>query len=130
MSVCEVRAFDEVLEAVSSWDIGATGAHTKTASVPGTLFSSVTRTAAGKYTVNFTNGVPKGPFLGLEVEIHRAVDAAPLLPRQSVSTYTSETAATPATVKYETWNVANAPVQTELASGDTVKIRARWLKTK
>lgn len=124
-----MRCQDEVLTIISSWDIGASGAHTKTANIPGTGFASVARTAAGKYTVTFARGVPIGPFLDLHIEHYPAVDAQPLDAHPKLSTFTAETAAAQATVKYETWD-NDTTAQTELANGDKVVITARWLKTR
>ena len=124
-----VRARQEVIEAVSVWNIGSTGAHTKTSGVAGEGFDSVARTAAGSYTITHTRGVPVGPFLGYDVQIFRtATSAAALIPKNVLSAYTAETAAAAATGKYETWDAAT-PTKTELSSGDKVVITARWLKT-
>lgn len=130
MAVSPIRCFDEVLTAVSQWTIGAAGAHTKTTGIPGTLFAGVARTAAGKYTVTFARGVPVGPFLGLDITVAKAVDTEGTPARWTLGTYTAETAAAAATVKYEAWDVDETATQIELASGDIVTLTARWLKTK
>ncbi len=115
------RANVEVWEAIAVFNIGATGLHTR---VRGGGMS-VARTAAGKYTITFTEW---GPVLvDLEVTVHRTADAAPLLPRPTKNSFTATAATAPAL--YETWNVAGTPAQTELTSGDVVTIRATFLKT-
>lgn len=129
MSICTQRAYDEVIEMVSQWTIGSTGAHTRRTGVPGTGFASVARTAAGKYTVTFAKGAPSGKLIDLQVTIWQAVDEESLIPRPSVSTFTAETASAGATVKYETWVIDETAAQTEIPSGAIVTIRATWLKT-
>ena len=122
--------WDEVRTAISQWTIGASGAHTKTTSIPGTMFTGVARTAAGKYTVTFARGVPVGPFLGLDVTVASAADTEGPRARWTLGTYTAETAAAAATVKYEAWDIDETATQIEIASGDIVTLTARWLKTK
>lgn len=129
MSRNPMRCEDEVIVLTSKWDIGSSGAHTKVTGCLGTGFSGIARTAAGKYTVTFNRGVPVGPLLELRVTHWPAVDAGPLLAHPKVSTYTSETAAAAATVKYETWDL-DTSAQTELASGDQVTVTAVFQKTK
>jgi len=129
MSWCPERCEDEYLDMVSKWDIGASGAHTKVSGVPGTGFASVAETAAGKYTITFTRGVPLGGLVDLVLTHWPAVDAANLNLRPSKSGYTAETATAAATMKYEAWD-NDTTAQTELASGDQVTITARFLKTK
>lgn len=114
---------------VSKWDIGANGAHTKVSGIPGTGFSGVARTAAGKYTITFQPGVPVGGLVDLIVTHWPAVDAANLNPRPSKAGFTAETAAASATMLYETWD-NDTTAQTELSSGDQVTITAVFLKSK
>jgi hypothetical protein len=126
-----VRCYDEVVEAISTWDIGATGAHTKTSNIPGTQFASVARTAAGKYTVTFSAGVPRGDLLALECFHQPAANAGPLNLRMTKASYTRESAALgQATVLYEAWSVGTTPAQTELSNGDKVTLKAIWSKTR
>ena len=125
-----MRCWDEILSATSQWTIGASGAHTKTANIPGTMFTGVARTAAGKYTVTFARGVPVGPFLELIVTAAKAADAETTTARWTLGTYTAETAAAAATVKYESWEIDETAAQVDFASGDIVTLTARWLKTK
>lgn len=129
MSLNPMRSGDEVLHLYSKWNIGSTGAHTKTPFCVGTGFASVTRTAAGKYTVTFARGIPTGPLLDLVLTHWAAADAANMNLRPSVGTFTAETAAAAATVKYESWD-NDTTAQTELASGDQVSITAVFQKTK
>src|SRR5260221_12143100 len=110
-----LRSYDEIQEMTSMWDIGASGAHTKTANVPGTGFTSVARTAAGKYTVTFAKTNPIGPLVQLVLTYWGVADAAALDLRATTATYTAETSAAAATVKYESWDLAT-PSQAELAN--------------
>ena len=128
MGFSPVRCKDEVLELYSMWDIGSSGAHTKVSGVDGHGFSGIARTAAGKYTITFTKNIPAGKLIDLQVTHWAAADAANLNPRPSVSTFTSETDSSGATVKYETWD-NDTTAQTELASGDRVSVKAVFLKT-
>lgn len=129
MSKSFVTCATEVVELISLWTIGSTGAHTKTSGVGGEGFDSVARTAAGKYTVTFSKGTPRGTLVSLELVHWPAADAQPLDLRPSVGTWTPETSAAKATVKYEAWD-NDTTAQTELASGDKVTIKAVFLKTK
>jgi hypothetical protein len=122
-------AYDEVLVFVSKWDIGSSGAHTKATNCNGSGFASVAQTATGKYTITFARGMPVGPLLDLQLTHWAAADAANLNLRPSVGTFTAETAAAAATVKYEAWD-NDTTAQTELASGDQVTIVAIFQKTK
>ncbi len=127
MGMSPVRCADEVLTFVSKWDIGSTGAHTKTAGFPGTGFSGVARADTGEYTVTFNKGMPIGPFLDLTINPFYTADTLPLKTTPVMSSFVKETAAAAATVEYEAWN---ASALTELASGTQVVITARFLKTK
>lgn len=125
-----VLCSDEIQTSVALWDIGATGAHTKTANVPGKGFTSVARTAAGKYTVTFARGVPVGQFMGLQLDLQTAADAGPLNLKYTAGSYTSETQAAQATALYEAWSVGTAPAETEIPSGSKVLMTAVWQKTR
>lgn len=125
-----VLCADEVQSFTSKWDIGSSGAHTKVSGVPGTGFSGVARTAAGKYTITFSAGMPVGGLLSLKVEHWPAADAEPLVAGPTKSGYTAETAAAAATALYESWVIDETAAQTDFASGDQVVITATFLKTK
>ncbi len=118
------RVVDRITKYHSMWDIGSTGAHTKTSGIPGTGFVSVARTAAGKYTVTFSD-VDLGGLINLQITHWPAADAGPLLGRPTVSSYS----ASAKTVAYETWDL-DISAQTELTSGDKVSIVATFLDTK
>lgn len=120
-SLKPARAYDEVITLVSRWEIGATGAHTKDF---GKGFSSVARTAAGAYTVTFTD-VPEGPLIGLEVQHWSQATVEPLVTSPVDGSYS----ASAKTVKYETWAIDTTPAQTELPSGDKVTIIATFIKS-
>ncbi len=130
MAVNPMRCFDETITLVSKWDIGASGAHTKTSGVPGTGFTGVARTAAGEYTISFARGLPVGPLVELRCVQESAVDEEPKLLKPCVGTFTAETAAAAATVKYEAWDVDETAVEVEIPSGGKVSITATFLKTK
>jgi hypothetical protein len=115
-----VRANAETFDVVGVFDIGAAGAHTKVYGAG----MSVARTAAGKYTITFTEWGPV--LLDLDVRHWPQADAAPLVPRPSDGGFTKS--ATTATATYETWDL-DTPAQTELPNGDRVTIRATFLKT-
>ncbi len=120
---------DEVLEFVSSWEIGASGAHTKTTGIPGTGFTGVARTGAGQYTITFQRNMPVGPLVDLKVSHWPQANAAPLVASALDGGFTAETAAAAATALYETMDL-ETPARTELPNGDRVTITARFLKTK
>lgn len=119
-----VRSYDEVVEYHSSWEIGATGAHSKTSGVAGKGFLSVTRTGAGKYTVTFTE-VPAGPLVELRVIHWSQTGAAPLLTAPVDGTYTPSTKQ----VQYNAW-LSSTLAATEIPSGDRVSIVAVFEKTR
>lgn len=124
-----VLSADEVIQFVSKWTIGSTGAHTKTTGFPGTGFTGIARTAAGKYTITFAPGAPAlGGLLELRLSHWPAEDAASLNLEPRVSTYTPEVEGTSATVKYEAWD-NDTTAQTELTSGDHVTVVAVFQKT-
>ncbi len=129
MAYNPMRSGDEVLTLHSKWDIGASGAHTKVANVPGTGFASVARTAAGKYTITFSRGLPPGVLVECRIVDWPAVDAEPFDCTPKKSGFTAETAAAAATLLYEAWD-HDTTAQTELASGDQVSIVCTFLKTK
>jgi hypothetical protein len=129
MSISIQRASDEIVTMSSKWDIGASGAHTKVSGVPGTGFASVSRTAAGKYTITFSRGAPVGGLLDVQITHWPAANAEPRVCMPTKATYTAETASAGATVAYEAWKLTT-PAQVELASGDQVTITATFLKTK
>lgn len=125
-----IKGTDEVQVFTSMWTIGSSGAHTKTTNVPGTGFTGVARTAAGKYTVTFARGqLPLGPIVDVGLTHWPAADAGPLVLRPTVSSYTPETSAAAGTLLYEAWDL-DTSAQTELASGDKVSLTCRFLKTK
>lgn len=132
---CPVRCADELMTFYASWDIGASGAHTKTAQIPATFFKGVTRNSAGKYTVNFQAGAPVGPFVGLEVFHKHATGVKGLLTQEITGTYTSEPAGFQAgvtsgpSVNYEAWDAAGA-ANADPVSGDKILMRATWLKSR
>lgn len=128
MAVGNLKGWSEVQTLHSKWDIGATGAHTKATSVPGTGFASVARSAAGKYTVTFARGIPVGKLVDFQLTHWAAADAANMNLRPSVATFTAETSAAAATMKYESWD-NDTTAQTELSSGDQVSITAIFMKT-
>lgn len=115
-----VRSNKEVEEVIAVFNIGASGAHTK---VYGSGMS-VARTAAGKYTVTFTEWRPV--LIDFTVQHWAQADAGPLLCRPTDGSFTSS--ATTASVKYEAWDL-DTSAQTELPDGDRVTITAKFLKT-
>lgn len=124
-----VRCFDEIIEAVALWDIGATGAHTKTAGYPGTAFASVTRTGAGAYTVNFNPNVPSGPFLELYTRHLPAATTAPMITKFNKASYVRPSATGNGSCTYEAWTIGTTPALADLPSGDKLMMVGRWLKT-
>lgn len=130
MTISLFRSGDELVEITSKWNIGASGAHTKTPGFVGTGFSGVTRTAAGKYTITFSRGTPPGGLVDLYVSHWPAADSNIKTTRPTVNGYTAETPAAQATALYESWSVTGAPAQSDFASGDQVTITAVFQKTK
>lgn len=119
-SLIPQRSNVETFDVIAVFDIGASGAHTKAYGSG----MSVARTAAGKYTITFTEWGPV--LIDLDVRHWAQVDAAPLAVRPSEGEFSAS--ATSATAKYESWDL-DTPAQTELPSGDRVTIRATFLKT-
>jgi hypothetical protein len=120
-----LRCVDRVTQYHSLWDIGASGAHTKTSGFPNTGFSGVARTAAGKYTITFSD-VEMGGLVCLELVHWHAADTEPKLLAPTLSTYS----ASAKTVAYEAWDVDETATQIEIPSGDKVSIVATFLDTK
>lgn len=121
-----VRSGDEIITMTAVYDIGAAGAHTKNAAVPGRAFTSVTRNSAGSYTVNFSDNIPQGFFLGMTVDLAKVAAAGPSNTRYTKASYSGSLR----TASYENWSVGTTPAITELVSGDQVLITAKWLKTR
>lgn len=123
-SLSPIRGNKEIEEVLAVFDIGASGAHTK---VYGSGMS-VARTAAGKYTITFTEWRPV--LVDVRVQHWAQADASPLDCRPTDGSFTYS--ATSASVDYEAWSqgttVAN-PAQTEIPDGDRVTISVRFLKT-
>jgi len=119
------RATDRIVQYFSQWTIGASGAHTKTTGVPGTGFASVAETAAGKYTITFSD-VAIGGLIGLQLIHWPAADAEPLILAPTDDVYS----ASAKTAKYEAWAIDETAAQTEIPSGDKVTIIATFLETK
>jgi hypothetical protein len=115
-----VRANAETFDVVAKFSIGASGAHTKTYGAG----MSVARTAAGKYTITFTEWGPV--LLDMDIRHHATADAAGLVARPTKASFTKS--ATTATALYETWDLAT-PTRTEIPNGDEVTIRVTFLKT-
>ncbi len=116
-----VKSPEELVTYVSRWTVGATGAHTK---VLGKNFTSVTRTAAGKYTVLFTE-VPFGPIVDCRITHWPQADAEPLVCAPSEGLYT----ASAKTLLWESWVIDETAAQTEVPSGDEISISVTFLKT-
>ncbi len=129
MGICDVKCYDEIQTMVSMWDIGASGAHTKTSGVPGTGFASVAETAAGKYTITFARGTPLGRLIDLEIRPWHVADEEAYVARVTTATWTPETQADAATVKYESWIVDDTAAQTDWPDTAQVTIKATFLKT-
>ncbi len=120
-SLNTAKVYGDTIEYVSRWTIGASGAHTK---VFGKGFSGVAETAAGKYTITFTE-VPFGPIVDCTLTHWAQADTEQLVLAPREGTYD----AAAKTLKYEAWAVDDTPAQTEIPSGDEVSICVRWLKT-
>jgi hypothetical protein len=120
---------DELQTFHSMWDIGSTGAHTKTANSGGKGFAKVDRSDTGEYTITFTKTLAG---LGTLVDLHlthwHAADATPRWLGPTVGSFVAETPSAAATVEYESWDLAT-PSLAELVSGDKVSITAVFLKT-
>lgn len=119
-SLDPMRANGEYVTHVATFDIGASGAHTKEYGSG----MSVARNAAGKYTITFSEWGPV--LMDLKVTHYAQADASGLHCRPTDGTFA--TTATSATVDYEAWDLAT-PTQTEIPSGDRVCITAVFKKT-
>lgn len=118
-SLKPVRSNVEVHEVYAVFDIGASGAHTK---VYGDGMS-VARTAAGKFTITFTEVGPV--LLDLDVRVWRQADAESLVARPTDGgfSFTNKTAT------FETWEIDETQAQVDPANGDRTTIKAVFLKT-
>jgi hypothetical protein len=115
------RSNQEVIDTIAVFDIGADGAHTR---VHGGGMS-VARTAAGKYTITFTEW---GPVLvDMTITVWRQTDAESLVARPTDGSFSAT--ATSASAKFEIWEIDESAAQVDPASGDRVTIRAVFLKT-
>lgn len=119
-SLSPVRANADTHEVIAVFDIGASGAHTKAHGAG----MSVARSAAGKYTITFTEWGPV--LIDLKVTHWAQADAAQLAVRPTEGSFS--TSAASATAAYESWDL-DTPAQTDFPSGDRVTIRATFLKT-
>ena len=131
MGLSVTRSGSEYQEFVGLYDIGATGAHTLNCGGAG--ITSVTRTAAGKYTINVSPAVaPLGPLMHVELIHFPIANAGPknLRPTQTAADTKPAANGTPGAVLYESWSVGTSPAQVELESGCQVFIRLTYLKTK
>ncbi len=124
-----MRCADEVVTFISKWDVGATGAHTKTTGFPGTGFSGVARDSAGNYTITFQRGMPVGGLASLSFQHWAQAGTEPLALTPLEDEVVAETAGAAGTAGYEAWAIDDTPALTELPSGDKVTITAVFLKT-
>ena len=115
-----VRSYGDTWEILCVFDIGASGAHTLKY---GKGISSVTRNAAGKFVVNFTD--VGAQMLSMDVQVKRAADAESLVCRETVDSFSRSAK----TCAYECWEIDETAAQVDPASGDDVVIRATFLKT-
>ncbi len=120
-SLNPARVYGDTIEYVSRWTVGATGAHTK---VWGPGFASVARTAAGEYTVTFTE-VPPGPILDVRATHWPQVASEPLIIGPCEEGYT----ASAKTLLLEAWVIDETAARTEVPDGDQVSISVRWART-
>ncbi len=130
MSISLMRAGDEVMTFISKWDVGATGAHTKTTGFPGTGFDSVARDSAGNYTITFSPSMPVGGLVGLNVQHWPQAGVEPMVCVPLEDEVVAETSSASATAGYEAWVIDETGALTEIPSGDKVTITAVFLKTK
>ncbi len=130
MAQCYTRSPDELITFISVWEIGASGAHTKLAGVPGTGFAGVAETAAGKYTITFTRDIPIGPLVELVITPWHVADEEAYIARPTQGGYTEATDAAAATATYESWVVDETAAQTDWPTTAEVTIKATFLKTK
>jgi len=117
-----VRAADELITYTGRFTVGASGAHTKAAG--GKYITSVERTAAGKYKLNFSE-VPFGPIVEARATHWPQVDAEGLVMFPSEGGYS----ASGKTLVFEAWVIDETAAQTEVPSGDEVSYSVTWLKT-
>lgn len=130
MAQSPILCADEVVTFVSKWDIGSTGAHTKTSGFPGTGFTGVARDSAGNYTITFARGMPVGGLVDLRIQHWSQVTVEPLICAPLENEVVAETAGAAMTAGYEAWVIDETAAATELPSGDQVTITAVFLKTK
>lgn len=134
MAVCEERCFDEVLTMVSRWTVSGTlgsgGTIAKTTNIPGTGFYSVSRTAAGKYTVTFALGTPLGPLVDLEVRPWRATTVDAVVPKVVTGSYVAEVGTTKGYVKFEVSEIDETDALVDFSDTDQFVVKATFLKSK
>lgn len=119
-SIKPVRSADEIIEVMAQFS-ASSGALTKTFGSG----MSVAKNATGKYTITFTKYGPV--LLSLDIVNWGAADASPLVCRPTTATYSKSVST--ATVDFEVWEVDGASSQANPADGDTVVIKAVFLKT-
>ncbi len=117
-----MRAQDELITFSGRYTVGASGAHTIAAGGKG--IASVARTAAGKYTMTFTE-VPFGPIVHASATHWAQIDAEPLRIDPKEGGYSS----TAKTLLWESWVVDETAAQTEVPSGDEVSYSVTFLKS-
>ncbi len=121
MAKTVMRAEGDTHTVSGRFTVGAAGAHTK---VWGPGITSVARTAAGKYTMTFTE-VPFGPIISASGQHWPQVDAEPLVVAPSEGGYT----ASAKTLLFESWVIDETAAQTEIPSGDEVSYTVVFAKT-
>ncbi len=117
-----IKASNELVTLTGRYTVGANGAHTIAAG--GTGITSVARSAAGKYTMTFTE-VPFGLIVSAVAQHWPQIDAEPLVMAPSEGGYT----ASARTLLFEAWVIDETAAQTEVPSGDEVSYMVTFLKT-
>lgn len=118
-----VRSYTEVWETTVVFDIGAAGAHTVKY---GRGISSVTRQAAGQFTVNFTD--VGGALLDLEVRYQSVAAGVPVIGKLVVDSFVASPNGGGSAL-FEVFSVTTTPVRVDPASGSDGVITARFLKS-
>lgn len=124
-----MRSGGEFLTYYAKYDIGASGAHTKATNNPGIGFGTVSRTAAGKFTVNFAPGLGVGDLVDFRITVWKATDTEGPVPRPTDGSFIAPTASAAGSVKWELWDIDETAAQVDPASGDTISYCAVFSKT-
>lgn len=122
-SLSDVLSYTEVWQTTVVFDVGATGAHTVKY---GRGISSITRQAAGQFTVNFTD--VGGALLDLDIRYQGVAAGVPVIGKLVVDSFVASPSGGGSAL-FEVFSVTTTPVRVDPASGSDCVITPRFLKS-